>query len=43
MTDQELETAMGEHERGRMEGMESFDMECIEKACGFANGKGAKS
>ena len=43
MTSQELETAMSGHERGRMEGKELFGVECIEKACGFANGKGAKS
>ena len=43
MTDQELETALGAHEWGRMEGKELFDVECIETACGFANGKETKS
>ena len=43
MTDQEPETAMGAREWRRMEGKEPFGVECIETACGFANGKGAKS
>lgn len=40
MTAQELEIAIREHEMQRLELKESFNVECIETACAFANASG---
>ena len=40
MTAQELEIAIREHEMQRLELKESFNVECIEAACAFANASG---
>ena len=40
MTEKELEIAVTEHEMQRLELKESFDKECIETACAFANAGG---
>lgn len=40
MTESELEVVIAKHEMQRVEFKESFDVECIETACAFANAHG---